>query len=204
MLAAAVAVFAEYGFHAASMDEIAARSGVSKPMVYAYLGSKEDLFLACLHAEATAVMEAVASAAEPDLPPDEQLWRGLRAFFGYVRDRRDGWLILHRKSLGVEPFGAELARMRVRMVEVVTLLLTRMIAAGGREVPLADVSPMAYALVGASESLADWAVDQGDEPAEVTATRLMNFVWVGAAALLRGEVWRPEDEIAFPHVGMPD
>jgi AcrR family transcriptional regulator len=201
MLAAAVAVFAEYGFHAASMDEIAARSGVSKPMVYAYLGSKEELFLACLRAEATMLMEAVAGAVEPDLPPDEQLWRGLRAFFGYVREHRDGWLVLHRKARGDEPFGAELAKMRVRMVEVVTVLLGRMIAAGGVEVRPGDVAPMAYALVGASESLADWAVDQGDEAAEVTATRLMNFVWVGGASLLRGDLWSPQAEIPFPHSG---
>ena len=189
MLAAAVAVFAEYGFHPASMDEIAARSGISKPMVYAYLGTKDELFLTCLYREATRVMEAVAGAAEPDLPPDEQLWRGLRAFFGYVREHPDGWRVLHRRARGHERFAAELARMRVRMVEVVTVLLGRMIVAGGREPP-ADLTPMAYALVGASESLADWAVDREDEPAEVTATLLMNVVWVGAADLLRGTTWR--------------
>jgi AcrR family transcriptional regulator len=197
MVEAAIAVFAEYGFHAASMDEIAARSGITKPMVYAYLGTKEELFLTCLHREATRLMEAIAGAAEPDLPADEQLWRGLRAFFGYVLEHRDGWLVLHRKATGHERFAAELAMMRVRIVEVVTVLLARMIVAGGRRPRAADLSPMAYALVGACESMADWAVDQGDEPAEVTATRLMNFVWTGAAQLLRGSTWRPNPEMTF-------
>jgi hypothetical protein len=50
---------------------------------------------------------------------------------------------------------------------------------------------MAYALVGAGESLADWVVDHATEPADVTATRLMNFVWLGAGELLRGAMWRP-------------
>jgi hypothetical protein len=50
---------------------------------------------------------------------------------------------------------------------------------------------MAYALVGAGESLADWVVDHVEESAEVTATRLMNFVWLGAGELLRGATWRP-------------
>src|SRR5204862_679616 len=44
MLDAAVAVFSAAGYHAASMDEISGRAGISKPMVYAYLGTKEELF----------------------------------------------------------------------------------------------------------------------------------------------------------------
>jgi AcrR family transcriptional regulator len=229
MLDAAVAVFSAAGFHDASMDEIAARAGISKPMVYAYLGSKEELFIACLHREGTRLMEAIASAVAPPLPlppgaplpsaprplpvgsaaghpndslaaagdgggtlpPDEQLWRGLRAFFTFVGDHRDGWSVLYRQARGQAPFTAELAAMRARMVDVVAGLLARVIAAGGRQPRPADVMAMAYALVGAGESLADWVVDHVEESAEVTATRLMNFVWLGAGELLRGATWRP-------------
>ena len=59
MIDAAVAVFSAHGFQNASMDEISARAGISKPMVYAYFGSKDELFVACLHREGTRVMEAV-------------------------------------------------------------------------------------------------------------------------------------------------
>jgi len=52
VLDAAVRVFSQHGFHTASMDEIAEVAGVSKPMVYAYLGTKEELFIACLRREA--------------------------------------------------------------------------------------------------------------------------------------------------------
>ena len=193
MLDAAVAVFSASGFHTASMDEIAARAGISKPMVYAYLGTKEELFLACLHREGTRLMEAIAGVVEPDLPPDEQLWRGLRAFFTFVGDNRDGWSVLYRQARGQEPFAAEQVRMRLRMVEVVSTLLARVIAATGRQPRPTDVQPMAYALVGAGESLADWVVDHAIEPAEATATRLMNFVWLGAGELLRGATWRPPE-----------
>ena len=195
MLDAAVVVFSAAGFHDASMDEIAARAGISKPMVYAYLGSKEELFLACLHREGTRLMEAVASAVAPadapSLPPDEQLWRGLRAFFAFVGAHRDGWRVLYRQARGTEPFVAELAAMRARMVDVVSALLSRVIAGSGRSPRPVDVTAMAYALVGAGESLADWAVDHSEEPPETTATRLMNFVWLGAGELLGGAVWRP-------------
>ena len=67
LLASAARVFARRGFHAASMDEIAEVAGISKPMVYAYLGSKEELFTACLHREGTRLMEAIAAAVEQEV-----------------------------------------------------------------------------------------------------------------------------------------
>ena len=195
MLDAAVAVFSAAGFHDASMDEIAARAGISKPMVYAYLGSKEELFLACLHREGTRLMEAVASAVAPaDAPPlrpDEQLWRGLRAFFAFVGAHRDGWSVLYRQARGQESFVREVATMRARMVEVVCGLLSRVIVAGGRQPRPADVTAMAYALVGAGESLADWWLDHPQDSADVIAIRLMNLVWLGFGNLVEGQVWKP-------------
>jgi len=170
MLDAAVAVFSRRGFHAANMDEIADEAGISKPMVYAYLGAKEDVFVACLHREGTRLMEAIARVAEPDLPPDVQLWRGVRAFFGFVGAHRDGWSVLYRQARGQEPFAAVLAGMRQRMIEVVAGLLRRSAAHPD------DVTPMAYALVGVAESLADWLVEHPDEDPDVTATRMMNIV----------------------------
>ncbi len=192
MLDAAVRVFSRRGYHAASMDEIAEQAGISKPMVYAYLGAKEELFVACLHREGTRLMEAVARIVEPDLPVDEQLWRGLRAFFAFVGAHRDGWSVLYRQARGQEPFAAEVAAMRGRLVEIVAGLLGRAVeAVGHRAARPADLTAMAYALVGVAESLADWVVEHTDEDPEVTATRMMNFVWLGADDLLRGRSWRP-------------
>jgi AcrR family transcriptional regulator len=192
MLDAAVRVFSQRGFHAASMDDVAEQAGVSKPMVYAYLGTKEELFVACLHREGTRLMEAVARIVEPDLPVDEQLWRGLRAFFTFVGAHRDGWSVLYRQARSQQPFAAEAAAMRRRMVEVVAGLLERAIESAGQRVPPADdLTSTAYALVGVAESLADWVVEHAEEDPEVTATRMMNFVWLGAEDLLRGATWRP-------------
>jgi AcrR family transcriptional regulator len=191
MLEAAIVVFSESGFTGANMDEIAARAGISKPMVYAYLGSKEELFLACVRQAATWLMEAVIRTAQPGLLPDEQLWRGLRGFFEFVGASRDGWRVLYRQARGQEPFAAEVALMRTRLIEVVAGLLGRLIEASGRRHGETEVAVMAHALVGAGESLADWVVDHPEEAPEVTATRLMNFVWLGAGELLRGGRWSP-------------
>jgi AcrR family transcriptional regulator len=191
MLDAAVSVFAESGFQRASMDEIATRAGISKPMVYAYLGSKEELFIACLHREGTRMMEAVIRVVEPDLPADQQLWRGLRAFFQFVAAHRDGWNVLYRQARGQEPFAAELGQMRDRMLDIVATLLGRISRPGGLQYPPESLTALAYALVGAGESLADWVATHPEEPADATATRLMNIVWLGADHLLHGATWSP-------------
>ncbi|HEX2772665.1 MAG TPA: TetR/AcrR family transcriptional regulator, partial [Micromonosporaceae bacterium] len=134
MLDAAVRVFSRKGFHAASMDDIAESAGISKPMLYAYLGSKEALFIACVHREGTRMMEAIVAVAEPGLPPDEQLWRGLRAFFGFVGAHRDGWSVLYRQARGEQRFAGELAAMRARIVDVIAGMLRRAVRDQGRDI----------------------------------------------------------------------
>ncbi|MFI7646928.1 TetR/AcrR family transcriptional regulator [Micromonospora sp. NPDC049460] len=191
MLDAAVKVFSRRGFHAASMDEIAEDAGISKPMVYAYLGTKEELFVACLHREGVRMMQAIAGAAAPELSADERLWRGLRAFFGFVGAHRDGWAVLYRQARGEQPFAGELAGMRARLVEVVAGMLDHALRAEGREAGETDLEVVAYALVGATESLADWLADHPEADPEKTATRMMNVAWLGAGQLLRGATWRP-------------
>jgi len=168
MLDAAVAIFSRRGYHAAGMDEIADAAGISKPMLYAYLGTKEELFIACLHREATRLVQAILDAVRPEAPPDEQLWRGLRAFFRFVDAHRDGWSVLYRQARGQEPFAAEVAAMRARMVELVSGLLPRSTPD--------DVAPIAYALVGAVEAMADWVVDHPGEDPGLATTRLRKLL----------------------------
>lgn len=192
MLDAAVRVFSRRGFHSANMDEIAELSGVSKPMVYAYHGTKEELFLACLRRESERLMASIISAADSSLPPDEQLWRGIKGFFDYVGAHRDGWSVLYRQARSLEPFAGELSAMRRAMVQVVAHRLELAVEAHGRPARPEELTSMALTLVGASESLADWLASHPDADPAKTATRLMNAVWLGAEQLLRGEAWRPQ------------
>ncbi|WP_018723707.1 TetR/AcrR family transcriptional regulator [Salinispora fenicalii] len=191
MLDAAVKVFSRRGYHGASMDEIADDAGISKPMVYAYLGTKEELFVACLHREGTRMMQAIADVVAPDLSADERLWRSLQAFLGFVGAHRDGWAVLYRQARGEQPFAGELTALRRRIVEVVAGMLEHTLRSEGREVTETDLEVVAYALVGATESVADWLVDHPEADPEQTATRMMNVAWVGAAQLLAGISWRP-------------
>ncbi len=186
---AAVDVFSRLGFHAASMDEISEVAGISKPMLYAYLGSKEELFAICIRREATRMMEAIATGVEPDQEPDVQLWSGLRAFFGFVGENRASWLVLHRQaSTQGGPFAVELTDMRSRAVSLVAALLTQSTKAPAT---VLEAESLAAALVGAGESLAEWWLDHPEEPAGVVAARLMNLVWMGFGDLVEGNVWHP-------------
>jgi AcrR family transcriptional regulator len=182
VLDAAVAVFSEEGFHGASMEAVAARAGVSKPLVYAHGGSKEELFAACLHREADRLLRSVqAAAGAPDEDPRVRLRAALRAFFHAVTTRRQGWLVLYRQA-STGQFAAEIADLRRRIVDRAATLL-----AAGVEAAPADVEPFAHTLVGAAEGLADWWLGagtlDGDDPAGDLADTLMLVVWPGLDAL---------------------
>ncbi|XVS64369.1 TetR/AcrR family transcriptional regulator [Actinosynnema sp. CA-299493] len=197
---AAVDVFSRLGFHAASMDEISEVAGISKPMLYAYLGSKEELFATCIRREATRMMEAIATGVEAGEPPDVQLWSGLRAFFGFVGENRASWQVLHRQASSQGgPFAEELADMRGRAISLVAALLVH--SSDFTTVPRAgdkEAESLAAALVGAGESLADWWLDNPQEPAGVVAARLMNLVWMGFGDLVAGDVWHPPSRRSGP------
>ncbi len=191
MLDAAVSVFGQRGYMAASMDEIAELAGVSKPLVYLYLNSKDDLFSACIRREARALTEAVRAGVRPGLSADGQLWSGLRAFFTHTARNPDAWRVLHlhARTHG-ERFAAEVAAMREEIVAFVTQLIAFFFFAAARDahrdphLPEDEVAGLAEALVGAAESLADWAGATEGVTAKQAAATLMNFAWAGLGDLM--------------------
>lgn len=191
MLEVAEQVFASRGYHAASVDAIAEGAGITKPMVYAYFGSKEGLYVACMERARRRLFEAIDEAADADAPPDEQLWNGVLAFFTFVAERRESWSILFGEptSSGGR-FAAEASRLRGQLARLVSQLLGEAATAEGLDpARIGAIDPLAHALVGAAESLAGWWMDHPDEPTERVAVWLMNFAWIGFGDLVRGEVW---------------
>ncbi|MFD8566584.1 TetR/AcrR family transcriptional regulator [Streptomyces sp. NPDC059639] len=192
MLDAAVRVFGERGYRAASMDEIAELAGVSKPLVYLYLNSKEELFTACIRRESAALVAAVRAGVRTDAPADRQLWEGLTAFFTHTAGRPDGWAVLHSQARsGGDPFVAEVGVMRDEIVAFVTALIAAAAreAHGDPELAEREVTGLAQALVGAAESLAGWANADRSVSAGEAATTLMNFAWSGLGNLMDGRRW---------------
>ncbi|MFJ5897331.1 TetR/AcrR family transcriptional regulator [Streptomyces sp. NPDC093064] len=202
MLDAAVQIFGRRGYTAASMDEMAELAGVSKPLVYLYLNSKEDLFTACIRREAAALTEAVRAGVRPGLPADRQLWEGLRAFFTHTARHPEGWAVLHLQArTHGEPFAAEIAAMRAEIVEFVTQLILVAAREAHRDpgLPEREVAGLAEALVGAAESLADWANATPGVSARQAAATLMNFAWAGLGDLMEERPWTPPaDDLTAP------
>ncbi|MET9386160.1 TetR/AcrR family transcriptional regulator [Streptomyces sp. NPDC002928] len=208
MLDAAVRIFGQRGYMAASMDEIAEVAGVSKPLVYLYLNSKEDLFTACIRREAAALTEAVRSGVRPGLGADRQLWDGLRALFTHTAQHPDAWSVLHLQArTHGERFAAEVTAMREEIVAFVTQLIVvaarealphpRLRSCAGTpidpDLPEREVAGLAEALVGAAESLAAWANTTEGVSARQAAATLMNFAWAGLGNLMEGRPWSPPE-----------
>jgi AcrR family transcriptional regulator len=193
MLEAATAVFARRGYHDASMDEIAERAGISKPMLYAYFESKQGLCQASIRRARRRLFEAINAAADVEAAPDQQLWLGVTAFLAFVEEEGDSWALLRGDALG--PFAKEVIAVRQEVSRgVAPLLRDAAAAAGAGEAALISTEPLARALVGAGESLARWWQENPGVPRDTVALLLMNFAWMGFGDLVRGEVWRRSTE----------
>src|SRR5947208_1972691 len=94
LLAIAEAVFVERGFHAASMDEIAERAGVTKPVLYDHFGSKDGVLAAVMRHLGGELRAATVAAVEGASEPREALHRGLAAYFRFLDDHAQGWSLL--------------------------------------------------------------------------------------------------------------
>lgn len=192
MMDAAIRVYSRRGYHAASMDEIAETAQVSKPMLYFYLGSKEDLFAACIRREASRLVETIAGAVNADDAADRQLWQGLSAFFRYVADHRDSWGVLYQQARTQgELIAAEVACARRDIIDFVATLIRN---AGDGGVRGNEPVAIAHAVVGAADALSEWAqsdsVGEPESP-ERTARRTMDLVWIGLERRAEGDRYQP-------------
>src|SRR3954454_23053362 len=168
MLDVAGDVFAERGFHAASMDEIAERADISKPMLYAYFGSKEGLYTAYIDRAGAELLARMDAAVDPGLDPGDQVYASMMAFYGFVEEHRQGWAVMARE-LGSSggPFAESVARVRGAIVKRMALLLATRLDEH-------DAGALAHGFVGAGESLAAWWLDHPEETREQVVRRVMD------------------------------
>src|SRR3954452_4382335 len=88
-------LFAERGFAKTSMDELARRAGVTKPVIYELFGSKEGLFEACLEGLAMRLAESIAEAARGAGDPEGRLRAGGLAFLRFAAENRVAYELLY-------------------------------------------------------------------------------------------------------------
>jgi AcrR family transcriptional regulator len=196
MVRAAQEVFAERGYHAASMDDIAERAGITKPMLYAYFASKEALFVRCQRDSGEELRRILTEAgSDPALPPAERLWRTLLGVFDFIERHRDGWAVYHASRPGTGgPIEASAEGAKQEFGDLVAELLVANAAEQGLAPELREHLPaLAHALTGALMSLSVWWLRHPEQPKELQALRLMNLAWMGFGDLLEGRLFMPEE-----------
>src|SRR6476620_1764753 len=101
ILTVAEAVFAERGFQATTMEDIAERVGVTKPLIYEYFGSKEGLLSACITRARTQLREATElswASVGPDAPLSEVFEAGVRAFFEFIDAHATAFVLIQQEG----------------------------------------------------------------------------------------------------------
>ena len=173
MIAAAERLFAERGYHGVSMDQIAAASGISKPMLYEYFGSKERLFLACVERARGRLFEEIAGAVRGHEDPERALRAGIEAFLTFADRRRATWVVLFGEG---GRFREPAAAIRAEQAGLIAQLLRELPGWRRRPDP-EELDALAHAFVGAAEVIALWAVDRPGVTLERVADLLMAVLW---------------------------
>lgn len=175
MLDAAVQMFSLNGYHETSMDAIAAEAQISKPMLYLYYGSKEELFGACLSREMARFIDTIQADIDVDQGPRELLRNTIVAVLRYIDANRASWIVMYSQAVNSQAFAHTVREGREQIIE----LVTRLLDAGTRHPqPDSDTEMMAVALVGAGEAVAN-RLSLGDTDADDAAALLIDLFWRG-------------------------
>jgi len=103
LLAAAQDVFVANGYHAAAMDEIAERAGVSKPVLYQHFPGKLELYLALLESHVDALVASVRSAMESTTDNKQRVVAAVSAFYDFVDNEGQAYRMVFESDLRGEP-----------------------------------------------------------------------------------------------------
>jgi AcrR family transcriptional regulator len=161
MLKAAAVVFGRDGFQAASMDEIARRSGITKALLYQYFGSKEGLYDAAIERGRSGLLEALRDRVSSVEAGPQRLVAFVQGYFDFVEENRGArWLLYGEASI------TSANAMRQRNAELIAGLLREDALRQGRDVDADSLQILAHDLVGAGEQVGRWWVERHDVPKE--------------------------------------
>jgi AcrR family transcriptional regulator len=182
------AVFAERGYEAASVEEIAARASITKPVVYEHFNGKEGLYAVIVDREVQSLLGRIAESLEGS-HPRALLEQAAVSFLNYIEDEPDGFRILVRDSPVTSATGT-LASVIGDIATQVEYILRNQFKERGFDTKL---SPLySQALVGMVALVGQWWLDAGRPKKETVAAHLVNLAWNGLKGLevdpdLRGE-----------------
>ncbi len=187
---AATEVFAERGYHGASIDEIARRSGVSAPVVYDHFASKGDLHRTLLERTRDELLTMWREALAGDDPAEVRIPRSLDTWARYVESHPYAARMYFQEPTG-DPESREFHR-RIQDEAGSALAVILGSEAGSEHIAGSDQQSLelAAAIMRAGlTGLAVWWSDHPEVPRERIVEAAVNVIWIGFERVRRGERW---------------
>jgi AcrR family transcriptional regulator len=172
-------LFAERGFEATSIEEIASRAGVSKPIVYEHFGSKEGIYAVVKDREVQRLIDEITVALVGD-HPRVLLEQAAGALLTYIETQTDGFRILVRESPVASTTGL-FASVIGDIATQVEYILAGQFKARGYNTKLAPL--YSHALVGMVALVGQWWLDARKPSRDDVAAHLVNLAWNGLGNL---------------------
>jgi len=168
-------VFAQRGFHAASMAEVAEAAGVTKPVLYQHFGSKRELYLELLDDVGQRLLEEVQKATAAAGGPRQQVAAGFAAYFRFVADHENAFRLLFGgdgREADAE-FAEAVRRVEDAMADAIAALIDTDIDDDHRRL-------LAYGVVGSAEATSrHWVLTGRREPVDTLSRRVADLTWAG-------------------------
>lgn len=180
-------VFAERGFEAASVEEIASRAKITKPVVYEHFNGKEGLYAVIVDREVQALLQRITESLEGD-HPRALLEQAAFSFLSYIEDEPEGFRILVRDSPVASAAGT-LASVIGDIAIQVEYILRDEFKQRGFDTKLSSL--YSQALVGMVALVGQWWLDVGEPKKQEVAAHLVNLAWNGLGNLEKKPTIRP-------------
>jgi AcrR family transcriptional regulator len=185
LLAAAQEVFVAQGYHAAAMDDIAERAGVSKPVLYQHFPGKLELYLALLDTHCEAIVEKVRAAMAATNDNKERVTCAVAAYFDFVDHGSEAFRLVFESDLRNDPaVRARVARVEQGCIDAITHTII-----SDTGVSQARAELLASGLVGAAEAAAQFWLAGGRQVPKAEAEALLAALnWRGIGSFpLQGD-----------------
>ncbi|WP_246281880.1 TetR/AcrR family transcriptional regulator [Fodinicola acaciae] len=172
-------LFAERGYEATSIEEVAARAGVSKPVVYEHFGGKEGLYAVVVDREMRHLLDSVTGALTAG-HPRLLLEQAAMALLTYIETQTDGFRILVRDSPVTSATG-NFSSLIGDIASQVEYILAGKFKARSYDPKLASL--YSHALVGMVALTGQWWLEARKPRKEEVAAHLVNLAWNGLSHL---------------------